>query len=579
MQEKKYTVDFCVVGGGLAGLSAAIAASRKGLKVVLVHDRPVLGGNASSEIRMWILGAKGNQNHETGIIEELLLENSYRNPNGNWSIWDSILYEKVRFEENITLLLNCTCNGINMNGSKIRSVRAWQMTTETWYTIEADYFADCSGDSILAPLSGAEFRLGREARGEFGESLAPEKADNLRIGQGIIIQAREMTTPQKFIPPTWAYKYESDDDFPAEPHNFRDTNFWWLEVGNIRDTIHESQDIHDELLKMAFGVWDHLKNHGDHNTENWALDWIGFLPAKQESRRYVGDYILTQRDVENGARFDDAVAYGGWPLEDHPVYPYKQKGKAIDMYSIPIYHIPYRCLYSRNIDNLFFAGRNISTSHMALTSTRVMATCSICGQAIGTAAAIAKENNLSPRGVYKLKIKELQAALKDDDCYIPGQVAEIPELTRSARLESSDGDAEVLRNGINRTLDDIDNGWWGNVDSEITFSFDRPEKVSQLSVVFDSNFIRNGVWEGSHPKNMPNYYPLERPQYKVPETLVKNFRIEAEIDGVFQTVANVKNNHQRLVKVDLNVTTKKVKFIPEETWGADKVHIFSITLR
>ena len=169
MKWKYHKADLCVIGGGLAGMCAAIAAARHGAKVVLMHDRPVLGGNASSEIRMWICGAHGENNRETGIIEEIELENMYRNPNRNYSIWDSILYEKVRFEENITLLLNCSCNSLEMNGNRIKSVKGWQLTTETWHTVEADLFADCSGDSILAPLSGAEYRIGREAFAEFGE--------------------------------------------------------------------------------------------------------------------------------------------------------------------------------------------------------------------------------------------------------------------------------------------------------------------------------------------------------------------------------------------------------------------------
>ena len=160
MQHKIHKVDLCVVGGGLAGMCAAIAAARHGAKVALMQDRPVLGGNASSEVRMWICGAHGENNRETGIIEEIMLENRYRNPLRNFSIWDSILYEKVRFEPNITLLLNCSCTDATVDDDRIRSVTGWQLTTQTWHTVEADLFADCSGDSILAPLTGAEFRMG-----------------------------------------------------------------------------------------------------------------------------------------------------------------------------------------------------------------------------------------------------------------------------------------------------------------------------------------------------------------------------------------------------------------------------------
>ena len=172
-----HKVDFCVVGGGLSGVCAAIAAARKGLKVAIMHDRSVLGGNASSEIRMWVCGAHGDNNRETGIIEELELENFYRNPNLSYSIWDSVIYEKVRYEENITLILNCSCCDAKAKNGKIISVKGWQTTTYTWHTVEAEYFADCSGDSILAPLVGAEFTVGREARSKYNESIQPEKAD------------------------------------------------------------------------------------------------------------------------------------------------------------------------------------------------------------------------------------------------------------------------------------------------------------------------------------------------------------------------------------------------------------------
>lgn len=158
-----HTVDFCVVGGGMAGMLAAIAAARRGIKVALMHERPVLGGNASSEIRMWIRGAHGENMQETGILEEIALENIYRNPSLNFSIWDSVLYEAVRFEPNIDLILNCSCCDLGMDGQRIEWIKGWQTTTQEWHIVSAVYFADCSGDSVLAPLSGAERRWGREA--------------------------------------------------------------------------------------------------------------------------------------------------------------------------------------------------------------------------------------------------------------------------------------------------------------------------------------------------------------------------------------------------------------------------------
>jgi hypothetical protein len=294
-------------------MCAAIAAARPGVKVSLMHERPVLGGNASSEVRMWVCGAHGENNRETGIIEELMLENEYRNPDKNYSLWDTVLYEKVRFEPNITLLFNCSCLDAEMDGSRIVSVTGWQMTTQRFHCVRAALFADCSGDSILAPLTGAEYRVGREARPEFGESIAPEQADSKTMGMSCMIQAREGERPGGFIPPAWANKYTRADLPHREPDlSNPGENFWYLELGGDRDSIADTEELRDELYRCALGLWDYLKNDPAQREKNahWRLDWMGMLPGKRESRRYVGDYTLTQNDVAAEGRFDDLVAYG-----------------------------------------------------------------------------------------------------------------------------------------------------------------------------------------------------------------------------------------------------------------------------
>ena len=180
----KHDVDLCVIGGGLAGICAAVSAARHGAKVAIMQDRPMFGGNCSSEIRMWICGAANHSDEarETGLVEELELENCYRNPYKNFSIWDSVMYQLVRFQENVTMLLNCSCLDAEMDGNKIQSVTGWQLTTQKYHEVKAKIFADCSGDSVLAPLTGAEFRWGREARSEFNEDIAPEVADGRTMG-------------------------------------------------------------------------------------------------------------------------------------------------------------------------------------------------------------------------------------------------------------------------------------------------------------------------------------------------------------------------------------------------------------
>ena len=569
-----HQVDFCVVGGGLSGLAAAVAAARHGLSVALIQDRPVLGGNASSEVRMWVCGAHGQHMRETGLLEEIMLENLYRNAQGSWHIWDSILYEKARLEPKITLLLNCSCNDAVMDGQRLRAVRAWQTTTQTWHTVQAEVFADCSGDSILAPLTGAEFRIGREARAEFGEDIEPEEADQRTMGMSCLIQARQTDRPQSFIPPSWAHVFENDDELPYRGHMLEEgQNFWWLELGGEQHSIYDTEALRDELLKVAFGIWDHIKNRGDHQAENWILEWVSFLPGKRESRRYLGDMILTQNDVRAEGRFEDLVAYGGWSMDDHHPAGLRHPGKPTIFHPAPSpFGIPYRSLYSRTIENLFCAGRNISTTHAALSSTRVMATCALLGQAVGTAAALAVQRNLTPRGVYEHRLAELQQTLLDDDAYLPWQQRAVPELTRQATLTASAGDAEPLRNGVDRPVGEVDNGWRGTPESWVAYDFGAPTPVRQVRLVFDSDLNRKG-------QNLPCRYTLEDIPRAVPASMVKAFRIEAQVDGAWTTVARQAQNYQRLVKIPLDVVATAIRVIPESTWGALEAHLFAFDIR
>ncbi len=570
LPEKLHKTQFCVVGGGMSGLCAAVTAARHGIATVLIHDRPVLGGNASSEIRMWICGAHGKNMRETGLLEEIMLDNLYRNPQGNWHIWDSILFEKAYLEPNLILLLNCTCNDARMDGGRIKSVRAWQMTTQTWHIVEAELFADTSGDSILIPLTGAEHRAGREARTEFNEDIQPVQADRKTMGMSCLIQARQTDRPQPFIPPSWANVYETDNDLPHRSHNLTDTNFWWIELGGEQDSIHDTETVRDELLKVAFGVWDHIKNRGDHDADNWALDWVGFLPGKRESRRYVGDVIMNQNDVRSEGRYKDLVAYGGWTMDDHHPAGILYPGKPTIYHPAPSpFGIPYRCLYSRNIENLFCAGRNISVTHAALSATRVMATCATLGQAVGSAAAIAARDHLLPRGIYQHRINELQQMLMMDDAYLPWHARAIPGLTKEAILTASEGNPEPLRNGHDRPIGDDDNGWSSELNGWVAYEFAKPERVRQVRLTFDSDLNRPS-------NNLPCRYTPKDSLRSVPEVMVKAFRIEAKgTVGSWKTVASVTNNYYRSVCIPLDVTTTGIRLVPESTWGAPRAHLFS----
>ncbi len=559
-----HEVDFCVVGGGLAGLCAAVAAARHGASVVLMHDRPMPGGNASSEIRMWVCGALGENNRETGLIEEIELANIHRNPRGVWPLWDTVLWELADQEANLTLLLNCSACGAEMDDGCIASVSGWQSTTQQWHDVRAKLFADCSGDSILAPLTGAEFRLGREARGEFDEDIAPDSADELTMGMSCLIQARQYDTPQPFVRPDWANLYETDEDLPNRDHDltYWATNFWWLELGGMEDTIGDTEAIRDKLLKVALGVWDHIKNRGDHGAECWGLDWIGMLPGKRESRRYLGDHILTQNDVRSEGRFDDLIAYGGWPMDDHHPAGFDYPGEPTIFHPAPSpFGIPYRCVYSSNIENLYFAGRNISATHAALSSTRVMATCATLGQAIGTAAAMACGQGLSPRQLGQQCIEPLQDALQDDDCYLPWRARPINELTRAAQLRCSTGDAEPLRNGWDRPIGEAENAWPCSGGEWVEYRFETPQAIGGVRLVADSDLNRKA-------KNLPASYPLGAEPRTMPGCLVRDLRIEGETsDGQWVEMARVSENRRRLICIESPGTFLAVRVAIESTWS------------
>lgn len=565
MRNKIHNVDLCVVGGGISGLCAAISAARNGIKVALMQDRPVLGGNASSEIRMWVCGADGKFDRETGIVEELFLENYYRNQSMSFSIWDSVLYEKVKNEKNITLLLNCTCQTAEMDKDTIKSVTGWQLTTETYHTVHAKFFADCSGDSILAPLTGAPHRIGREAKSEFNETIPPDVADKKTMGMSCLFQIRETDRPQKFIPPDWANKYLSDDDLPFRSQRIS-SNFWWIELGGDKDSIHDTEEMRDELLKIAFGVWDHMKNHGEHGAENWQLDWIGFLPGKRESRRYEGDYIINQNDVEAGGKFDDIVAYAGWSMDDHFPEGFNYRGGQPTIFhpAPSPWGITFKSLYSRTISNLFFAGRNISVTHAALSSSRVMATCGVIGQAVGTAVAqIVKDD----KQIREIDIKKLQQNLMYDDCYIPYISREISPLTEKAKT-----DMPILKNAVDRNFDEQTNSHSVAKGEKIEYHFDDYVDVNEIRVIFDSHLERNY-------DNMPCSFPLVQTKYKMPESLVKSYKITAETPDGEIVIAENSNNRQRHVLHKTNATVKSISLIPLETYGAEKCAVFAMDVK
>ncbi len=564
--------DVCVIGGGMAGMCAAIAAARNGAKTCLLQDRPVLGGNASSEVRMWICGCHGKNNKETGILEEIQLENYYRNSSLNYSVWDSVLWSKVHFQPNLTTFMNTAVLDGEMDpaGKKLKTVKAWTLTSQTWHTIAAKTFIDCSGDSILAPITGAECRWGREASSEFGEDIEPPTGDRKTMGNSLLIQLRRTDEPQPFVPPKWAYKFTGPQDLPQRINGVNATNFWWIELGGLKDTIKDAEGIRDDLMQTVYGVWDYIKNVAPAKDEaaNWAIEWIGSLPGKRENRRYQGDHILTQHCIRNG-NFDDIVAYGGWSMDDHHPAGLLYPGKPTLYHAAPQpYGIPYRSLYSRNIDNLLFAGRNISATHAAMSSTRVMATCAVMGQAAGTAAALVIKHKTTPRGVYESHIKELQQTLMDDDCWLPGVPRFPAQLATSATLTSDGQGADLLLDGIERDRPDGNHAWEGPLGSAIEYRWDTAQTIAGVRIVFDSNL--------SVDKRMPCSYPQKAARTLVPVSLIKRFRLDIlDKNGNWTEFHRDATNYQRLVEVPIGVATKAIRLICESTWGDPTARVFA----
>ncbi|WP_339880119.1 FAD-dependent oxidoreductase [uncultured Algoriphagus sp.] len=426
----KLNSDLVIAGGGMSGTCAAITAAREGLKVCLVQDRPVLGGNASSEIRLWVLGATshmGNNNRwarEGGVIDELLVENMYRNPEGNPIILDTILMEKICMEENITLLLNTSVYDLEKKGEdQIDFIKAFCSQNSTEYVLSAPLFVDASGDGIVGFLSGAAFRMGAEAKEEFDELFAPDEKYGELLGHSLYFYSKDTGKPVRFVAPVFANNELSK--LPRfKTFNLREDGcrLWWVEYGGRTDTILNSENIKWELWRIIYGIWDHVKNSGQFDAvENLTLEWVGTIPGKRESRRFEGDYIMHQKDVVEQREHFDAVSFGGWALDLHPADGvYSDKPGCTQWHSKGVYQIPYRSMYSRNIKNLFLGGRLMSASHVAFGSTRVMATCAHNGQAIAMAAKLCKEKGLFPPDLTDVThIKELQALLIESGQYIP----------------------------------------------------------------------------------------------------------------------------------------------------------------
>lgn len=542
IRTERISVDIVVVGGGLSGVSAALSAARAGAAVALVQDRPVLGGNASSEVRLWVLGATshmGNNNRwarEGGILDEILIENQYRNREGNPLILDTILLEKVSTEDNIRLLLNTCVYEVEMlDAQTIDEVTAFCSQNQTRYIFSASQFIDASGDGILGFLAGAAFRMGAESTHEFGELFAPSSEYGELLGHSIYFYTKDAGMPVRYHAPSFALQ-----DITAIPRfkSFNAKDFgcklWWIEYGGRLDTIHDSERIKWELWKIVYGVWHHIKNSGQFpEAENLTLEWVGTIPGKRESRRFEGDYMLCQQDIVEQRSHEDVVAFGGWSIDLHPGDGvYSPLPGCNQWHSKGIYGIPYRCMYSRNISNLFLAGRLISASHVAFGSTRVMATGAAVGQAVGTAAALCVREGLLPRNLTNDQLTTvLQQNLLQSGVFLPGiRRLDRQDLVLSARLEASscmpfrgfsaDGDWQMLDCSIAQMVP-VSGGSIPGVTFEVNASADtelkvqwriseRPDNQTPEIVLYEEDFP---LTTGSHQINFVYSGALQEDRY------------------------------------------------------------------
>lgn len=608
-----------VVGGGMSGLCAAMASARQGARTALVQDRGVYGGNASSEARMHISGASchwGKKNaSETGILMELLLENKALNDSHNYSLWDGVLWAAAEGCEYLDCYMNTTMDRVRSDGERIEWVECYQMTTEHRLRLKGDIYIDCTGHGSLGYFAGAEYAIGREGRDDYGEQGAPETPDGETMGNTLYFVAEKRPQPVAFKKPVWAYTFDESDfayryhgdtvvycdadevvelkpgedyadhaDKLVEKYDVQ-SGYWWIELGgDWDDIIRQAEDIRYELYKCVYGVWDHIKNGGNHGADNYELVWVGTLPGTRESRRLLGDYVLTERDILERTLHPDRVAYGGWPMDEHAAGGLRAKGQIPSkVVSFPgLYSIPYGCYCSRNIQNLMMAGRNISASKLAMGSTRVMGTCAVGGEAAGTAAALAALAGKSPREFGQSGIPTLQQALLKNDCFLLGLVNEDEaDLARGAAVSASSQrpgfEAQNVVNGIARSTDEASNLWrsqgMATSGETLTLCLPAPARLTQVRLTLDPNLSEERCISVSRAF-------IEKEQPGVPAELLKDYDVLFFYGGQEASCRSVRDNHQRLnvLNLDTPVLCDEVRVQVLATNGAPDAHIFELRL-
>jgi len=561
----------------MAGICAAMQAARLGLKTALLERELVLGGNANSTFKLHLEGANSRPGYarETGIIEEIEADamhiGAHIEPSGHMhgyfnSAFSDLLRRKC-LQAGVELYLKTVVTGVSVQQGRIEKLHAFDMLAHKAIELSADLVVDATGDGAVGLPAGAEYRMGREARAEFDESFAPEKGDRRMMGHALMFMMRNTGRPVSYTPPPGTPVFDSKDDLPMYSASAWDptTQFamiWTTEHGGHLDTMLDDRKIYDRLLKNVHGIVDYIKNRGDHGAANHELYWISEFIGKREGRRFMGDYILSQKDLFEPRDFPDAVAYGGRSVDLHEVTDDGSQYKVIFYAKPPLYSIPFRCLYSRNIGNLLLAGRLISGTRVALGSYRVMMTLATTGQAVGAAAFLCHKGNLTPRQLAASPAPLRQLLLKEDATVLNARNEDQADLARgagvSATSEIPDSPATSAINGVNRQTAEKPTNMWissGPLPQHIELDFGKSVAINQVQLTFDTDLNANRGTDINQ-----RAYP----------TTVRDYRIQALQDSNWVDLAVVTGNYQRLRRHSFpEARTSKMRVLVEADNGTN----------
>ncbi|WP_136078427.1 FAD-dependent oxidoreductase [Pontiella desulfatans] len=588
--------DFIVVGAGVAGCNAAISAARGGAKVALIQDRPMVGGNNSAEMGVPVSGGSSiGKGRETGLNEEIGRIHAFN----YLSKWASGADLVIASEPNITLFLNAHVFDAEMDADhRIKAVRAFDMIDGHHTRYTADLFADCTGDGWLGYHAGAEVMLGRESREQTGEMNAKDIADGITMSGSLMqnsilgYQAIDMGKPQAFETLPWFYDLRMNEEGyvkhrPRYDNGVRAGN-WWTENHGRNDDLWDPEWARDDLILVSLSYYNWIKNHSPlaEKATNYQLKYIPVTNAKRETRRLVGDLVVTEQDILKREVFPDRVGYFTWKLDVHHPLGIFSPGSPYDYENnISPASIPLRMLYTKDVPNLFMAGRHVSVTHVALGSARVQGTTGMMGQAVGTAAALCLDYETTPRGIVNNHMAKLQQQLLKDDLTIPHLRNEDPDdlaLMANVKASSSrslEAGVQNVINGITRPLDEDQEMWIGKVPDNMWIS-DPAQKMPQwVELVFGGQQTVNSVYL-TFDTNLKEkrYCSWEfKVEERMPPQCVRDYEVQYFNGSEWLALATVENNYlrRRIHRFDA-VKTSRIRVLITATNGDPSARIYEI---